>query len=165
MRLAMLGALASARTRVYIVTPYFLPDRDMIGFMTVASMRGVEVTIVLPEENNQPLVQWAATAQYWQLLERGCRIFHSPPPFDHTKLMIVDDAWTMVGSSNWDPRSLRLNFEFNVECYDRALAGEMNQLVRAKIRAAKEITKPEVDGRSLPKQLRDGIARLFSPYI
>jgi cardiolipin synthase len=48
-------------------------------------------------------------------------VFLSPPPFDHSKLMTVDDAWTFVGSANWDARSLRLNFEFNVECYDLAL--------------------------------------------
>ena len=61
----------------------------------------------------------------WQVLERGCRVWLSPPPFDHTKLMLVDRAWTLFGSGNWDPRSLRLNFEFDVECYDCALAEQL----------------------------------------
>ncbi len=56
------------------------------------------------------------------MLERGCRVWLSPPPFDHSKLMLVDRTWTLFGSGNWDPRSLRLNFEFDVECYDRELA-------------------------------------------
>ena len=62
---------------------------------------------------------------WWQVLERGCRIWLTPPPFDHSKLMIVDGHWVLLGSANWDARSLRLNFELNVECYGREFAGAM----------------------------------------
>jgi cardiolipin synthase len=110
-------------------------------------------------------VKWASTAQLWQVLERGCRVWLSPPPFDHTKLVIVDCAWTMFGSSNWDQRSLRLNFEFDVECYDTELSRAMHARFCEKRSRAREVTLAEVDGRSLPIRLRDGIARLFSPYL
>ena len=90
-------------------------------------MRGIRVDILLPEENNLRMVQWASTAMLWQVLERGCRVWASPPPFDHTKLLIVDGIWAMFGSANWDARSLRLNFEFNVECYGRDLAGSLEE--------------------------------------
>ena len=63
----------------------------------------------------------------FQVLERNCRVWMSQPPFDHTKLMMVDGVWTLLGIANWDPRSLRLNFEFNVECYDRALAARLQR--------------------------------------
>ena len=86
-------------------------------------MRGVAVQHHPAREEQPELVQWACTAQLWQVLQRGCRVWLTPPPFDHTKLMVVDGAWSLIGSANWDPRSLRLNFEFNVECYDRDLAG------------------------------------------
>jgi cardiolipin synthase len=79
--------------------------------------------------------------------------------------MLVDGVWTLIGSANWDPRSLRLNFEFNVECYDTQLALSMDQLVECKLQQAHEVTLKEVDGRPLPIRLRDGVARLFSPYI
>jgi cardiolipin synthase len=79
--------------------------------------------------------------------------------------MLVDGAWTLVGSANWDPRSLRLNFEFNIECYDQDLGSRMAELVQEKLAGAREITKAEVDARSLPVQLRDGVARLLSPYL
>jgi cardiolipin synthase len=125
----------------------------------------VEVSILLPEVNNQVLVKWASTALLWQVLQRGCRVFLTAPPFDHTKLMLVDGAWTLVGSANWDPRSLRLNFEFNIECYDAGLCSRMANLVQEKLAGAREITKAQVDGRSLPVQLRDGVARLLSPYL
>ena len=163
--LAILGALATAREKITVVTPYFLPDRELISALNVAALRGVEVRILLPRVNNQFLVKWASTALLWQVLQRGCRVFLTAPPFDHSKLLLVDGAWTLIGSANWDPRSLRLNFEFNVECYDQMLCGRMESLVEEKLEAAQEVTKAEVDGRSLPVQLRDGLSRLLSPYL
>ena len=165
LRLALLGAIACARSSVLVVTPYFLPDASLIAALNVAALRGVQVDIVLPAENELTLVQWASTALLWQVLERGCRIWLSPPPFDHTKLMLVDELWTLLGSANWDPRSLRLNFEFNVECYDRELATWLTALVRAKIQQSRPLSLADVDGRGLPRKLRDGVARLFSPYL
>jgi cardiolipin synthase len=164
-RWLLLGALATARERIRIVTPYFVPDAGLVSAIDVAVMRGVEVDVVLPERGNLLLVQWAQTAQLWQVLERGCRVWLSPPPFDHTKIVVVDGAWTLLGSANWDPRSLRLNFELQVECYDVALAAEVEALVTARIARARRISLAEVDGRSLPVKLRDGVARLLSPYL
>jgi len=164
-RMTLFGALASAESSILIVTPYFLPDAALITALNVAAMRGLAVDIVLPQRNNISLVQWAATAQLWQIVERGCRVWFSPPPFDHTKLMVVDDLAVFVGSSNWDPRSLRLNFEFNLECYDRNLACALNELARAKIGGARQVSLAELNGRSLPVRMRDGIARLCSPYL
>ena len=77
----------------------------------------------------------------------------------------MDDVWTLIGSTNWDPRSLRLNFEFNVECYDDALAETLNETVDEKAKSAREITLDDVDGRRFPVRLRDGMARLLSPYL
>jgi cardiolipin synthase len=164
-RMMYLGALTCARRSVRIVTPYFLPDNGLIGALNVAAMRGVEVDIILPQKNNLRFVQWAMTAQLWQVLEHGCRVWTTPPPFDHTKLMLVDGVWTSLGSANWDPRSLRLNFEFNVECYDEQLAGTLEALVKSKLDQAQSVTLEDVDGRSLPVKLRDGVARLFTPYL
>ena len=161
----IVGALSSARERVRIVTPYFLPTPSLIQLLNVTAMRGVDVEILLPARNNILLVQWATTAQLWQLLEKGCRVLFSPPPFDHTKLLIVDDIWTLIGSTNWDPRSLRLNFEFNVECYDSQLAASVNRIVDEKSAAARVVTAEEMGQRSLPIRLRDGLARLASPYL
>jgi len=137
----------------------------IVSLMIVAAMRGVAVNIVLPEKSNLRLVQWACTAQLWQVLQRGCRVWLTPPPFDHSKIMMVDGVWSFVGSANWDPRSLRLNFEFNVEYYDRDLAGQLTALVQAKRSAGREITLAEVDSRSIAVRLRDGVARLALPYL
>jgi len=159
------GALAIAKKSVYIVTPYFLPDAALIKSLNLAAMRGISVDIVLPRVNNLPIVKWASASLWWQLLEHDCRIWLSPGPFDHSKVMIVDGIWTLFGSGNWDPRSFRLNFEFNVECYDSSLADQLARLVMSKIKDADQVTLEEATGRTLPVRLRDGIARLFSPYL
>ena len=165
MKLVLVGALAAAQRSVRIMTPYFLPDDAVAQALGVAALRGVRVDIVLPEQNNLALVGWAMQAQLWQVLGRGCRVWMSAPPFDHTKLMVVDRSWALFGSSNWDERSLRLNFEFNVETYDRGLAGRLDGRIAEVIARARPRTMSDLDARSLPVRLRDGVARLFSPYL
>jgi cardiolipin synthase len=165
LRWALLSALASARESVRIATPYFLPDPSLISALNVAALRGVEVDILLPARNNVWLVHWASQAHWWQVLEYGCRLWLTPPPFDHSKLFVVDDCWSFVGSANWDPRSLRLNFEFNVECYDAELAAKLAGLFDARRRQARRVTLEEVDRRRLPVRLRDGLARLLTPFL
>jgi cardiolipin synthase len=164
-RWAILGALSRAQSRVRIVTPYFLPDQTLVTALDLAALRGVEVDIVLPARSNLRLVQWASMAQIAQVLGRGCRVWLTPPPFDHTKLMVIDGGWSLIGSTNWDPRSLRLNFEFNVECYHAGLAAQLEALAEARMAAAQELTLAGVAVRPLPVRLRDGVARLFSPYL
>src|SRR5207248_6227250 len=129
----------------------------LVSALNIAALRGVVVDIVLPSASNLMFVHWASRAGWWQLLEHGCRIWLTPPPFDHSKLMVVDGCWLLVGSANWDPRSLRLNFEFNLECYDPELAGLLEGMVRVKIRRASRVTLEEVDGRGLAVKLRDGL--------
>ncbi len=165
LRWTLLGALSIARDSVQIVTPYFVPDPALISALNVAAMRGVQVDIILPSRVNLPLVLWASRAMWWQVLQNGCHMWLTPPPFDHSKLMLVDGCWALLGSANWDARSLRLNFEFNVECYDAELAQRLEQVVKRKRAAARPVTLAEVDGRPLPTRLRDGMARLLTPYL
>jgi len=165
LRWVLLGALDCATRSVRIMTPYFLPDPALIQTLNLAAMRGVEVDILLPETPNVRLVRWASAALLWQVLEGGCRVWRTPDPFDHSKLMTVDGAWTLLGSANWDPRSLRLNFEFNVECYDLSLAALAERYMESKRQRARPVTRKELDRRSLPVRLRDATARMFSPFL
>ena len=167
LRWAILGGLNAARRSVRICTPYFVPDAGLISELNAAALRGVEVDVLLPQETDLPHVQWAATHQLWQVLEHehGCRVWQRPGPFDHSKLMLVDAEWSLFGSVNWDARSLRLNFEFNVEAYCRDLGGRLERLFLARRAEARPVTLADVNGRTLPVKLRDGVARLFAPYL
>jgi cardiolipin synthase A/B len=161
----IMSALTTARSSIHIVTPYFIPDSTMGTLLGMAAMKGVDVSIVLPERGNLVLVQWASEAHWAPLLERGCRIHLSPPPFDHSKLIVVDGVWSLVGSANLDPRSLQLNFEFNVECYDADLGKVLERFATDRIAMAREITLSEVRKRNIGVQLRNGLARLASPFL
>lgn len=163
--MTILGALAQADNSIRIATPYFLPDPPLIDALRVAALSGVRVEILLPERGNLRLVQWAAAAQLSQVVRWGCEVYLSPLPFDHSKLLVMDDAWSLIGSANWDPRSLRLNFEYSVECYSTDLAAQLNALFDAKKAGARRLTLRELEGRSLPVKIRDGVAWLAQPYL
>ncbi|HWL10077.1 MAG TPA: cardiolipin synthase [Planctomicrobium sp.] len=164
-RLVIMGAIAVASRRIDIVTPYFLPDAAIVDALNVAAMKGVKVRIVLPEVNNIRFVQWASSDPLSHVLSRGCEVYRNPPPFDHTKIFLIDDDWALIGSSNWDPRSLRLNFEFNMECYDQNLVASLSEIVQSKIDKSRRMTVSELRSRSLPERLRDGVARMAIPYL
>ncbi len=166
-KLAMIlvGAAAAARERIFIMTPYFLPNRELVGALQSAALRGVAVRILLPAKNNLPYVKWASDNMLWELLQHGVRIAYQPPPFVHTKLFLVDDVYTIMGSANIDPRSLRLNFEMVLEIFD----AELNQTLRTRfvqaLARSREVSLAEMDNRSLPVRIRDALCWLFTPYL
>ena len=159
------GALSCARDRVEIMTPYFIPDRQMVSALVTAALRGVEVTIILPRVNNLPYVHWANRAFLPELLQFGIQVFYHPPPFVHTKLFLVDGVWGLIGSANLDPRSLRLNFELNLEVYDVEFGARLADHFHEALARSQRVPAAELARRSLPEKLRDGVAKLFSPYL
>ena len=142
-----------------------MPDTALNAALSTAALRGVAVNVVLPEQGNLTLVQWATWRQLEEVLGHGVRVWLSPPPFDHTKLMLVDGEWVLLGSANWDARSLRLNFELDVECYDAALAAGLSRYVAERMADARELTLAELRARPYVTRLRDGFARLLMPYL
>jgi cardiolipin synthase len=161
----VLGALSAARTHLRIMTPYFIPDRALVSGLGTAALRGIRVDVVLPRHNNLPYVDWAMRAFLWEVLRYGVRVYFQPAPFVHSKLVLVDDGYALVGSANLDPRSLRLNFEFNLEIYDEATAGQLARHFDEVRARSHEVTLAEMDGRRLPERLRDAAAKLLSPYL
>lgn len=163
--LLLLSAVAEAETSIRIVTPYFLPPRELLIAFGAAALRGVEVDVLIPARSNLPYVDWATRNMLWEPLQRGVRVWERPLPFDHTKLVVVDDRWSLIGSTNLDPRSLRLNFELGVEIYDEAFGARMAGWFEERKAFARRITLAEVDSRSLAVRLRDSIAWLAWPYL
>ena len=166
-RLTMLltAAIAEARHSIRIMTPYFLPPRELVGALQAAAIRGVDVLVLLPAVNNLPFVHWATRNMLWELLFRGVRVCYQPPPFQHGKLFVVDHDYSLIGSTNWDPRSLRLNFELQVAVYGAEFAAPLIALIDEAAARGRAITLAEVDGRPLHERFRDSLCWLFSPYL
>jgi cardiolipin synthase len=161
----ILGALAVSQNSVRIITPYFLPNDILRHALEVCALRGVTVEVIIPAKTDIGIVDYAMAAHFQDLLEHGIKLYYSGKPFDHSKLMLVDGVWALVGSSNWDQRSLRLNFEANLEAYDADLAAELEAHFDAKRALAKPISLETVRAQSTGVRLRNNIARLFAPYL
>jgi len=160
---AVLQAIACSRGRIQIMTPYFLPDQRLITALSLAAMRGVDVQIVIPERGVHRLLDWAVRANVGPLLRNGVRIWRCPPPFRHSKVMVVDGEWSLIGSSNWDMRSFRLNFELCVEVYDQALSAALAALVVEN--EGRRLDLAQLDARGFLLRIRDAGARLLLPYL
>jgi cardiolipin synthase A/B len=156
-----LHAISCAHKSVRVVTPYFLPPEPLTMALGLAAMRGVEVDIVLPDHSNHAVLDWARRIPLRPLIEVGCRVWLTATPFDHSKLMVIDDAWSMVGSANWDTRSFRLNFELNVELHDPGFAAKVAVIAPE----ARRLTLAELDADPLSIRLRNSAARLLQPYL
>ncbi|KMO40440.1 phospholipase D-like domain-containing protein [Methylobacterium aquaticum] len=159
----VLEAVATARRSVRLATPYFLPSEMLLTALGLAAMRGVTVDVIIPQASNHRVVDWATRAHVGPLLEAGARIWLDRPPFDHSKLMVVDETWCFVGSANWDSRSFRLNFELNVEVYDTDFAADLDGLMRAKME--RRLTAQDLNSRGMAVRLRDAAVRLLLPYL
>lgn len=161
----LMGAFSVARKSIRIMSPYFLPDRELISALTTAGRRGVEIDIVVPAVNNLFLVDHAMTAQFDQVLKHYCRVWRHEGPFDHSKLMAIDGVWAYVGSSNLDARSLRLNFEIDMEILDANFAAEIDARIGAAISSAQEVTLQTLKARPFVIRVFDRLLWLGSPYL
>ncbi len=162
--LMALGALSCAQKSVHIVTPYFLPENNILTSLEIAAMRGVEVEIILPSKSNIVGMDGAMRANFKRLLAKGVKIFRTQPPFDHSKIMVVDGAWLFVGSANWDVRSFKLNFECNMECMDKQLAEEVLKIIAHKKSHAHSEKWDQHIRPPLLRKLADNALRLLTPY-
>lgn len=161
----IVGVISAAKQEVLIMTPYFLPTFDLMSALIAAHLRGVKVQILLPGHNNIKLIHWAMQNTLKQLLESGLDIRYQPAPFVHSKLMLIDGEYALIGSANMDPRSLRLNYEMGLEIFSKTVAGSLRDYFVARAERSRLVTLEQVNNRTLPVRLRDSLAWLFSPYL
>lgn len=161
----LIGAFSVAEKHIRIKTPYLLPDREFISALVTAARRGVRVDIVVPGQNNLKMVDRAMRAQFDQLLRDGCRIWRARGPFNHSKLMSIDDEWAYVGTSNLDPRSLRLNFEVDLEVMDCTFAREIGNKIEESVKNGDQVLLSALKKRPFVSRLFDRIIWLGSPYL
>ena len=158
-------AIVRARKQILIVTPYFVPPYDILRALRSAAIRGVDVRIILPSRNNHIYAGWASRALYDELLQSGVRLFLRAPPFMHAKAMIIDDCVSIVGTANWDVRSLRLNYENNLSIHDEAFANLLKRIVLDDEAQSEEVTLSVWRERPSWHHLAENACSLMTPIL
>jgi cardiolipin synthase len=161
----LFAALTDARHVVSVLTPYFVPDLPMVLALQSAALRGVHVRLLIPSRNNHRVVIWAGRSCYGDLIDSGVEVYEYEHALLHSKVVVVDDRWAMVGSANMDERSFRLNFEVTSLLYDVGLAQELHADFDALRHRARRITREELAAWGYGEHLLLGLARLATPML
>jgi cardiolipin synthase len=164
-RWTLINALVCAQSNVKIMTPYFIPDQTLMTSLHAAALRGVSIEIIVPQHSNIPFIDWVMEANFSRIIQHGIKIYKNKRPFDHSKIVIIDDIWSFIGSSNWDARSLEFNFEINLECFDASLNAKLTTLFNEKKQNAVAVVGSDVNDLPTYKKIRNNLFRLFSPYL
>lgn len=163
--LSTASAILSAKEKVYIVTPYFVPVETVLDAIKQSAIAGVDVRLMVPESGDSLIVNGAAYSYYEELLESNVRVFFYKKGFIHAKTMIVDDNFSSVGTANMDVRSQELNFEVNTLVFDKKVNQKLHQVFLNDIKDCDEITRQEWKKRPKYKVFFEHLARLLSPVI
>jgi cardiolipin synthase A/B len=162
---ALFACLVSAQRQIIVVTPYFVPTSDIVRALRHAALRGVEVRLVVPRDNNHIYAGWAGRAYYEELLEAGVRIFERKPPFMHAKGLIVDDAVAVIGTANLDVRSLKLNYETNLMVYDAPFIDRLKAVMLEEVALSHEIDLALWRRRPLAHRMRENACSILTPIL
>jgi cardiolipin synthase len=164
-RWTLINALSCAQTSVKIMTPYFIPDQVLMSSLHAAALRGVAIEIIVPQHSNIAFVDWVMEANFSRIMQHGIKIYKNSRPFDHSKIVIIDELWSFIGSTNWDARSLEFNFEINLECFDKELNAKLSVFFALKKHNAIPVIEAQINGLPNYKKVRNNLFRLFSPYL
>ncbi|TLS53191.1 cardiolipin synthase [Paenibacillus antri] len=160
-----LKMIHSAKERVYIQTPYFIPDESVLTALKMAVLSGVDVRIMIPGRPDKRMVYWASFSYLGDLLQLGMRCFLYDRGFLHAKTIVVDGEIASVGTANFDIRSFRLNFEVNAVLYDTDTAGRLRSIFEEDMTYCRELTFEEYQNRSKGERFRESCIRLLSPIL
>jgi len=163
------GAMTGATRRVWLTTPYFIPDEAILTALTTAALRGVDVQLLVPKQGDSKLVTAAARTYYDDLVKAGAHVHEYGPPMLHAKTLVVDDDVAIVGTANVDNRSFRLNFELIVVAYDRTITATLARQFEQDLRLSAPFQRPTREHLKrlgpLADRFVDSLARLFSPIL
>jgi cardiolipin synthase len=162
---ALFLSLGQAKQRVYITTPYLIPEESTMAALRTAVYRGVDVRVLVPAKSDAWIVQWAGRSYYPDLLAAGVQLYEYLPDILHSKSVVIDDHLSIVGSANIDVRSFRLNFEASCLTRSKPLAHRLLDLFARDLRQSREITHEDLRRRSYLVQLGDAAAHLLSPLM
>ena len=162
---ANFALIGSATSQILLGTPYFVPPDDMRRALRMAAMRGVDVRLLVPGKTNHLSTTYAARSTYEEMLRAGVRLFLRHPPFMHGKFLIVDGRNVMLGTANFDNRSLKLNYETNLIVFDTAFANSFKRRVLADYAHAEELSLASWRRRPFKHRLVENLFNLASPAL
>ncbi|MDQ0339057.1 cardiolipin synthase [Caldalkalibacillus uzonensis] len=157
--------ITSAKEKVYISSPYFIPDEDILSALKVAALSGVQVKLILPSKPDHKIVFWATRSYFTELLEAGVEIYLYQKGFMHSKVVIVDEELASIGSANMDMRSFHLNFEVNAFLYRNHSVKRLVEDFRQDISDSQQVMLNRYRQRKFHHRLYESVARLFSPLL
>lgn len=160
-----LKMIANARKRVYIQTPYFIPDDSMYEALKTAGLSGVDVKVMIPNKPDHLFVFWASMSYIGELLQAGVKFYTYEKGFLHSKVVIMDDFVSSVGTANIDIRSFKLNFEVNAFIYDDMINLKLTDQFNMDLLVCKEITIEDYEKRPRIVRIKESISRLLSPIL
>ncbi|OLS02053.1 cardiolipin synthase [Tissierella creatinophila] len=157
--------ISDARDKLYIETPYFIPDESIFEALRLAGLSGVDVRIMIPNKPDHPFIYWASMSYVGELLEAGVKVYTYENGFLHSKVLIADEFVSSVGTANLDIRSFRLNFEVNAFIYDEDVNIKLTERFLEDLNLCKEITIQSYGKRSRYIKFKESISRLLSPIL
>ncbi len=163
--LSYFTAIVMAKKRIYITSPYFIPNTSIFDALVKAALSGKDVRLLLPGISDSRIVNAAAKSYFSELLKSGVRIFLYRKGFVHAKTMLVDDILSMVGTANMDVRSFDLNFEINAVVYSRRINSELHKAFLSDLEDSEEVDPVEWGKRGKMAEFGDACARLLSPLL
>ncbi len=160
-----MSAITHAQNSIYLTTPYFLPDNQLLKALTEATARGVDVKILLPGFSDSALVFYASRHYYARLLKAGVQLFERRGGMLHAKTAVIDDVWSTVGSSNLDTESFLTNDEANAVILGRDFADSMQAMFERDLEESDQVSLEKWEKRSLDNRLKEWSARLFKHWL
>jgi cardiolipin synthase len=161
--LLMLDAINVAEERIWIASPYFVPDEQLMSALQLAAMRGVDVRILVPENPDQKLVYYSSFSYLPDAEEAGVKIYRYKEGFLHQKVMLVDNRFSAIGTANFDNRSMRLNFEVTMLIGDEGFAAEVADMLEDDFANSRLVSAEEYTQASFGFRLLVRLARLLAP--
>jgi len=162
---AYFSSIASAYKKVFIATPYLIPNTEIGSAMKTAALGGIDIRILLPQKSDAIIPKWSTDSYIAELLEAGVKIYFYQPGFMHSKIIVVDGVFSSVGSANFDFRSLETNFEVNAMIYDEEVASTLEKNFLEDLRQSQEVILSEWEQRSRLSKAKESFARLLSPLL
>lgn len=160
-----LKMISEAKERIYIETPYFIPDDALLEALRLAGISGLDVRIMIPDKPDHPFVYWASLSYIGELLQSGVKCYTYGKGFLHSKVVIMDDFVSSVGTANMDIRSFDLNFEVNAFIYDRDINKQLGDKFIEDIELCREIRLEDYRKRSNIVKIKESFSRLLSPIL